>query len=158
MSTSPGNRWVGSFDWALGDFEAFIDVGLGGPVDLEPSRRCIDWSIVAPIADDGALTSNTEAFCGAFMGSYLDSATASAPEDEPSTNSMGGGSKLLKASRSREGRYWLVSSLLRCEEKSGAGVGYLEDASIFNNTIKERRPATSSKQRPVGRMRRRAVK
>lgn len=47
-------------------------------------------------------------FCDAFgvalIGSYLPSATARAPEDEPSTNSIGGGSKLLKASMSLAGR------------------------------------------------------
>lgn len=49
-------------------------------------------------------------FCDAFgvalIGSYLPSATARAPEDEPSTNSIGGGSKLLKASMSLAGRNW----------------------------------------------------
>jgi hypothetical protein len=46
-------------------------------------------------------------FCDAFgvalIGSYLPSATARAPEDEPSTNSIGGGSRLLKASISLAG-------------------------------------------------------
>ena len=45
-------------------------------------------------------TSGLDAFGLAFMGSYFPSATAKAPDDEPSMNSIGGGSKLLKVSKS----------------------------------------------------------
>lgn len=50
------------------------------------------------------LTSVFEAFGVVLIGSYLPSGTAKAPEDEPSTNSIGGGNRLLKASRSLDGR------------------------------------------------------
>ena len=48
-------------------------------------------------------TSALESFGLAFITSYLPS-TANVPDDEPSMNSMGGGSRLLKASVSFDGR------------------------------------------------------
>lgn len=53
-----------------------------------------------------ALTLFFGAFGVALIGSYLPSATARVPEEEPSTNSIGGGSNLLKASISLAGRNW----------------------------------------------------
>jgi hypothetical protein len=41
----------------------------------------------------------------AFMTSNFPSATANVPDDEPSINSIDGGSKLLKASVSFDGRW-----------------------------------------------------
>jgi len=49
-------------------------------------------------------TSALESFGLAFMTSYFPSAIANAPEDEPSINSIGEGSRLLKASISFDGR------------------------------------------------------
>lgn len=66
------------------------------------------------------------AFGDALIGSYLPGGTANAPDEEPSTNSMGGGSRLLKASLSLDGRYCRESSAVvndGCMGKSG-------DASI----------------------------
>ena len=63
------------------------------------------------------------------MGSYLPSGTASAPEDEPSTNSMGGGRSLLKASKSLDGLYWSSGG---CEgAKVAVEVGIRGEASIL---------------------------
>lgn len=45
-----------------------------------------------------------ESFGLAFMASYFSSTTANVPDDEPSINSMGGGSRLLKVSVSFDGR------------------------------------------------------
>lgn len=45
------------------------------------------------------------------MGWYFPSATANSPDDEPSTNSIAGGSRALKASISFAGRYWSRSLL-----------------------------------------------
>lgn len=53
------------------------------------------------------------------MGWYLPSGTARAPEDEPSTNSMGGGRRLLKVSTSRAGR--------NESESSGVDEGILDE-------------------------------
>ena len=65
-----------------------------------------------------------------LMGSYLPSGTASVPEDEPSTNSMGGGRSLLKASRSLDGLYWSSGG---CEgEKVAVEVGIRGEASILD--------------------------
>ena len=46
------------------------------------------------------------AFGEPLIGSYLSSATARVPVDDPSINSIGGGSKLLNASMSFAGRSW----------------------------------------------------
>jgi hypothetical protein len=72
---------------------------------VRESGRCSQVScfVIEPIH---ALTLFFDAFGVSLIGSYLPSATARAPEDEPSTNSMGGGSKLLKASMSLAGRNW----------------------------------------------------
>lgn len=65
------------------------------------------------------------------MGSYLPSATAKVPEEDPSINSTGGGRRLLKASKSLEGLHESWSSPFECEgEKVGEGAGYKGDASI----------------------------
>lgn len=62
-----------------------------------------------------------------FIGSYLPGGTARAPDDDPSMNSIFGGSRLLKASRSFAGLYCRESSEVCCVEKA-AGSG---DASII---------------------------
>jgi hypothetical protein len=49
-------------------------------------------------------TSGFGGFGLAFMASYFPSATASVPDDDPSTNSIGGGRRLLKVSMSLDGR------------------------------------------------------
>lgn len=68
----------------------------------------------------------------AFIGSYFPSGTARASDEEPSTNSTGGGKRLLKASRSFEGRYWRLSSDESWfGENTGWEDGYSGEASIF---------------------------
>lgn len=56
------------------------------------------------------LTSGLDAFGEALIGSYFPGGTASAPEEDPSMNSIGGGRRLLKASLSLAGRYCRVDS------------------------------------------------
>jgi hypothetical protein len=73
-----------------------------------------------------------DSFGETLIGRYLPSGTASAPEDEPSTNSIGGGSKLLNASTSRAGRNESESSADFAEffgEKDAGGRS--GDASIM---------------------------
>lgn len=52
------------------------------------------------------------------MGWYLPSPMARVPDEEPSTNSTGGGRSCLKVSISFAGRYWAAS-----RSSEGAGVG-----------------------------------
>ena len=64
------------------------------------------------------LTSATTFFGPSLMGWYLPSPIARTPDDDPSTNSIGGGKSLLNASRSFAGLYE-ESSANRGEGSSG---------------------------------------
>jgi hypothetical protein len=76
---------------------------------------------------DHGLTS-TFALGDAFIGSYFPSPRIRVPEDEPSTNSIAGGRRLLNASMSFAGRYCGDSSEDLRGEKDV--VGYNGEASI----------------------------
>jgi hypothetical protein len=80
---------------------------------------------LAPVRRDAAVATigdgcggSLESFGLAFMTSYFPSTTANVPDEEPSMNSTGGGSRLLKASVSFDGRY---SSEVCCGENIGDG-------------------------------------
>jgi hypothetical protein len=60
------------------------------------------------------------------MGWYFPSGTARTPDEDPSTNSMGGGSRLLKAAKSLVGRYCDAPSANCCGENE---LGKLDDAT-----------------------------
>jgi hypothetical protein len=97
-----------ALDGAVGGFANFAGVEGGG---IEISGPCNKGSNGGKEGREDTLTSGLTAFGDAFMGSYLPGGTANAPDEEPSMNSMGGGSRLLKASLSFDGRY--------CSESSG---------------------------------------
>lgn len=61
------------------------------------------------------------AFGVPLMGSYLPSATARTPDDDPSTNSIGGGRRLLNASISLDGLSCAGSSDRSWVENGGVG-------------------------------------
>ena len=122
VSTPPGYREaLLKFDGAVSAFKDFRGGGAG------KSGRCRKSLKGARKKWNEALTFGLTAFGDPFIGSYLPGGTASAPDEEPSTNSMGGGSRLLKASLSLDGRYCSESSGVKggCMGKSG-------DASIID--------------------------
>ena len=95
------------------------------------------------------------------MGSYLPSGTASVPEDEPSTNSMGGGRSLLKASKSLDGLYWSSGGWEGA--KVAVEVGIRGEASILDGfkggtgRKLERRSAVSRREAVCSRAARKSV-
>lgn len=73
-----------------------------------------------------------ESFGETLIGWYLPSGTARAPEEEPSTNSIGGGRRLLKASTSLAGRNERGSSWVDEDTFGEKGAeGRSGDASII---------------------------
>lgn len=76
------------------------------------------------------------AFGDPLMGSYFPSPRTKVPEDDPSMNSIAGGRRLLKASMSLAGRYWVSESTdLRGENE---GVGYRGEANILPQYDRDR--------------------
>ena len=64
------------------------------------------------------------------MGSYLPSATASIPDDDPSINSTGGGRRLLNVSKSFAG--WKCSGSSALDWVENMDVGIRGEASILS--------------------------
>jgi len=77
-----------------------------------------------------ARTSPLENFGLALMGSYLPSAMASTPDDDPSIKSMGGGRRLLNASKSFAG--WKCRDSSAPDWVENIDVGIRGEASILN--------------------------
>jgi len=67
------------------------------------------------------------------MGSYLPSATASTPDDDPSIKSIGGGRRLLNASKSFAG--WKCSGSSAPDWVENMDVGIRGEASILSREL-----------------------
>ena len=91
------------------------------------------------------LTSTTTFFGPSLMGWYLPSPIARTPDEDPSTNSMGGGKSLLNASRSFAGLYE--------ESSANRGEGSSGEASILERKGTEGLAASQtrdqSRRRPL---------
>ena len=93
-------------------------IGLEGFINVSPRLAVAE-----------VLTSGFDALMVPLTGVYFPSGTASAPDDDPSINSIGGGRRLLKVSMSRTGLYCDASSEDCWGENES--IGYRSDASII---------------------------